>query len=326
MLRHNGTRLLSSVALALVLGLSGCAQQQQQSAPAAEEAATVEESQETTVATDIVAPDFAEATVSYLGPEGTYTEEAAKHVFDDTSTLVTYDTVPNAVAALVAGESTFAVIPQENTIGGPVTDYIDCVLDNAEVTIKGEIELPISQNLLGLPGAKLSDIKHVYSHKQGIAQGKAWLAENLPEAEVEEVSSTAEGARMVSEGANPTTAAICSAGCAEVYGLEILAPNIHQNDDNVTRFYVLSTEGATIAGSQRMAFVATGAAADFPSLMSEIQAAGLNLVTCNNRPAKDVLGRYRYLIEVSPADQAAYEKIAATQGFDFRFLGGFDLH
>ena len=143
---------------------------------------------------------YKDATVSFLGPEGTYTQEACEVFFDKQGSYVPYETVPDAVKALAAGQSDYAVIPQENTIGGAVTDYLDTLITNTEVSVTGEVELPISQNLLVIPGTELSDLKTVYSHKQGIAQGKEWLEKNLPDAEVIEVSSTAEGARMVSEG------------------------------------------------------------------------------------------------------------------------------
>ncbi len=154
---------------------------------------------------------YSDAKISYLGPEGTYTQEACQNFFDNNSSYIPYTTVPEAVEALTSGESDYAVIPQENTIGGAVVDYVDTLIGTESVSVVGEVELPISQNLLVLPGTELSDIKTVYSHKQGIAQGKEWLSKNLPDAEVIEVSSTAEGAKMVSEGSDKSCAAIASA-------------------------------------------------------------------------------------------------------------------
>ena len=187
------------------------------------------------------------AVVSYLGPEGTYTQEACGLFFEKRGTYVPCGTVADAVGALIAGESDYAVIPQENTIGGPVIDYVDTLIAQTAVSVVGEVELPISQNLLALPGTEPGGIRTVYSHKQGIAQGRAWLEENLPDAEVIEVSSTAEGARMVSEAQDPACAAIASAACADVYGLEILAAGIQNSDNNKTRFYVLSLQAPATA-------------------------------------------------------------------------------
>lgn len=196
-----------------------------------------------------VSIDYDNAVVSYLGPVGTYTEAACGKFFEQKGSYVPYETVDLAVQALVDGESSYAVIPQENTIGGAVTDYIDTLIAQDSVSVVGEVELPIDQNLLTVPGAQLSGIKTVYSHKQGIAQGKEWLEENLPDAEVIEVSSTAEGAKMVAEGGDSSVAAIASSGAADVYGLEILAANIQNNDKNKTRFYVLSGEEPATAAA-----------------------------------------------------------------------------
>ena len=261
--------------------------------------------------------------VSYLGPQGTYTEEACKLFFDNKGTYEPYETVDDAVQALVDGKSTYAVIPQENTIGGAVTDYVDTLIGQPGVSVVGEVELPISQNLLVLPGTKLEDIKTVYSHKQGIAQGKAWLASNLPDAEVIEVSSTAEGAKMVSEGQDKSCAAIASIGCVEVYSLEALAEGIQENDNNKTRFYVLSTKEPGTEVADRMAFVATGEADDLPELMTEINRQGMNLVTFHDRPEKTVLGEYYYVIECSDCTYEDYLQIADNKNFDFRYLGSF---
>ncbi|MBO5622142.1 MAG: hypothetical protein J5959_10990 [Butyrivibrio sp.] len=183
-----------------------------------------------------VVQDYSEATVSFLGPEGTYTQEACGVFFNKQGSYEPYETVSDAVDALESGASEYAVIPQENTIGGAVTDYVDIVIAHDSLSVVGEVELPINQNLLVLPGAKLEDIQTVFSHKQGIAQGKEWIEKNIPDAEVIEVSSTAEGAKMVSESDDKTVAAIASAACADVYHLELLASAIQENDNNKPDF------------------------------------------------------------------------------------------
>lgn len=272
-----------------------------------------------------VSIDYDKAVVSYLGPEGTYTEAACGTFFEKKGSYVPYETVDEAVQALCDGKSSYAVIPQENTIGGAVTDYIDTLISHPEVSVVGEVELPIDQNLLTLKGADLSGIKTVYSHKQGIAQGKEWLEENLPDAEVIEVSSTAEGAKMVAEGDDPSCAAIASSGAAEVYGLEILAPNIQNNDKNKTRFYVLSAKEAGTADAERLVFTVTGSAEELPELMDKIENEGIKLVTIHDRPQKTELGDYHYLIECEDMTYDDYTKLSGSSDFEFRYLGSFDV-
>ncbi len=265
------------------------------------------------------------AKVSYLGPEGTYTQEACGLFFDNRGEYIPYPTVPDAVQALNAGETDYAVIPQENTIGGAVTDYVDILIAQDGVFVTGEVELPISQNLLALHGAELSGIKTVYSHKQGITQGREWLEKNLPDAEVVEVSSTAGGAKLVAENNDPSLAAIASAGCAEVYDLEILAAGIQNNDRNKTRFYVLTREEPAAAAGDRLVFIAQGAAKDLPALMAGMQKQKMTLVTIHDRPLKTELGQYSYLIECSGSSYKSYRDLIRKLPFEFRFLGCFDV-
>ena len=286
---------------------------------------TARSAESQTAAAPAVQTSYESAVISYLGPEGTYTQEACERFFDGQGKYSPYETVNDAVQALIKGESNYAVIPQENTIGGAVTDYIDTMINNKELFVVGEIELLISQNLLVKPGAGLSDIKTVYSHKQGIAQGREWLEKNLPGAEVVEVSSTAEGAKMVAEGNDPSCAAIASAGCADVYGLEILASGIQNNDNNKTRFYVLSLNEPEAESAERLAFTAVGTAKDLPELMAEMENLDMSLVAVHDRPAKTELGSYCYLIECSDSGIEDYKKLAENNKFEFRYLGSFDV-
>ena len=298
--------LVTAVAFFLLLSISGCS------------AATAKNQ---TLSSNI---SYTESVISYLGPEGTYTQEACFAFFDHNGTYLPYTTVGEAVQAVIDGETDFAVIPQENTIGGAVIDYVDTLISQETLSIIGEVELPINQNLLVLPGTALENVETVYSHKQGIAQGKAWLEENLPAAEIIEVSSTAEGARMVSEAGNPSCAAIASAACAEVYGLEVLASGIQNNDSNKTRFYVLSPEAPLTIPADRLAFIAIGDADDLPALMSKIEKLKIKLVTIHDRPLKTELGEYYYLIECTDCSYKDFEKLSKNSLFQFRYLGSFN--
>lgn len=266
-----------------------------------------------------------EGTVSYLGPEGTYTQEATRQFFGTEGDYRPQKTVSDTVLQLLDGNCEYAVIPQENTIGGPVYDYLDELLSHDNLTIKGEVELPIRQALLAVPGTKLQDIRVVYSHKQGITQGKEWLQENLPSAEVVEVSSTAEGARMVSESDTGDCAAIASIGASEVYGLSVLAENIQQNEDNKTRFYILSTKGVYTGKADRMVFSAAGEAGDLPKLLAAISKNDLPIISIHDRPEKTTLGRYIYLIECENGSYEEYQKISALLEFEFRYFGAFPI-
>ncbi|SCW54942.1 prephenate dehydratase [Ruminococcaceae bacterium YRB3002] len=268
---------------------------------------------------------YGDAVISYLGPEGTYTQEACEKFFGQQGDLIPYGTVADAVAALTDGKSDYAVIPQENTIGGAVVDYIDTLIAADGISVTGEVELPINQNILVLKGTELSDIKTVYSHKQGITQSRSWLEDNLPDAEVIEVSSTAEGARMVAEAGDRSCAAIASAGCADVYNLEILASAIQNNDKNVTRFYVLTKDAPDTEARDRCAFIVSGRASELTKLLGMLGKNGIELVTIHDRPLKTELGEYCYIIECSGTDLKTLQTIVDGTSFEFRFLGNFDM-
>lgn len=277
---------------------------------------------------DIAAPEQYEnftGRVSYLGPEGTYTEEATQLFFGPDGTYLPQKTVEEAVDKLLEGQSEYAVIPQENTIGGPVYNYVDELLSQESISVVGEVELTIRQALLVAEGTSLADVKVVYSHQQGIVQGKEWLETHLPEAEVVEVSSTAEGAKMVSEQGDGSCAAIASTGAAKVYGLQVAAENIQQNDNNRTRFYVLSSQKAYKGESDRMLFSAVGDAGDLPTLLKELMKYDLTLVSIHDRPEKTVLGNYIYLIEVENGSYSEYEKISKLPAFEFQYYGAFPV-
>lgn len=316
-------RIFAAAASALLL--TGCGKKTNDSSlpPQAESAAAAPDHTEQPEIPAVIQAE--NAVVSYLGPEGTYTQEACGVFFDGKGSYVPYETVSDAVQALTEGKCNYAVIPQENTIGGAVTDYVDILTAQSSVSVVGEVELPINQNLLTLPGTEAADIRTVYSHKQGIAQGQEWLAANLPNAEVIEVSSTAEGAKMVSEGGDRSCAAIASAACAEVYGLEVFAAAIQNNDSNKTRFYVLSMQEPATAKAARTAMIARGKAADLPALMAAIHDQGITLTAIHDRPMKTELGEYYYLIECADCSCSQYTGLAESSSMELRLLGCFDV-
>ena len=274
--------------------------------------------------TELVIPDG--AVVSYLGPQGTYTEEATQFFFGDKAVFTPKTTVDDAIADVTAGTADFAVIPQENTLGGPVTNYVDALIAEEAVYVVGEVVLPISQTLMGVPGTKLEDIRTVYSHAQGLAQSETWRAEHLPNAAAEEMGSTAAAASYVAESGDNTLAAVAAPGAAALYGLEVLAENVQITDANKTRFYVLSAEKNLAAGHTNAVLVADCEANRIDDIIVEIHDAGLELVTIHDRPQGSMLGAYRYIIEVENPDGITEKQADKLSGLpNVRYLGCFDV-
>ena len=267
------------------------------------------------------------ARISYLGPEGTYTEEAAQF-FLNTGRLQPRETVQDAIKDIKDSNADYAVIPQENTIGGAVTNYIDALIAGEDVYVVGEVVLPINQTLMGLEGASLGDIKTVCSHAQGLAQSAEWRKEHLPDAVTQEMDSTAAAARYVSETGDKAIAAVAAPGAADLYGLSVLAENVQITDANKTRFYVLSAMPLKEDGKTQTnaVFVAKCEANRVDDIIVEIHDRGLELVTIHDRPEGSALGSYNYIIEVEKKSGLSDEIISRICAMpEVKCLGTFNV-
>lgn len=265
-----------------------------------------------------------DARVSYLGPAGTYTEGAAKAFFPETAQLSPQETVDDALAQLSEGKADYSVIPQENTIGGAVTNYVDALLAAEDVYVVGEVVLPISQTLMGIKGTQLSDIKTVCSHAQGIAQSQEWRKTNLPDAVTEEKDSTAAAADYVAKKGDKSVAAIAAPGAAQLYGLEVLAENVQITMENKTRFYVLSKEKPE-AGHQAAVFAVKCTADRIDDVIVALHEAGLEMAAIHDRPEGSALGSYNFIVEVENHSGITEKQLSAVKDFEeVRLLGVFD--
>ena len=266
----------------------------------------------------------ADAAVSYLGPEGTYTEEAAKYFFKDTENFIPKKTVDEAIEEVKNGSADYAVIPQENTLGGAVINYIDALIREKDVYVVGEVIISINQTLMGIEGTALSDIKTVCSHAQGLTQSKTWRKENLPDAEEKEMDSTAAAASFVAESKDKTIAAVAAPGAAELYGLTVLAENVQISDTNKTRFYVLSKTKNEVG--KRAVFIANCAASQIDDIIVDINASGMEMVTIHDRPDGTKLGSYYYVIETEAENISSEMTDRITAHSGVRFGGCFSLY
>jgi prephenate dehydratase len=265
----------------------------------------------------------AAAAVSFLGPAGTYTEEAAALHFGPQETLMPVKTVADSLTKLHDRECEYAVVPVENTIGGPVYQYVDLVLADKGLRVVGELNLPIRQTLLGLPGTELSGVRTVMSHPQGIAQSRDWLKKNLPEAKIVEVTSTAEAARKVAEMGDTSVVAIAASRTAAVYNLSILATDLQYTNTNVTRFWVVTLKNKPLVEKGKAALAVTGPAAKLPAFLRELDRNGFKLSAIHDRPVKTRLGEYIFVVETAGGSAAGLEEAVAKHAADLqiRVLG-----
>ena len=232
--------------------------------------------------------------VAFLGPEGTFTSQAVSKALPHAD-RIPLPTIAEVIAAVRDGDVALGVVPMENSIEGSVFLTLDdLAFGPPGAYIRGEVTVPIAMNLLGKPGTTLADITTVRSQPHALAQCRQWLAANLPAAEQQAATSTAEAAREAGAG-DGSVAALGPAVAAERFGLQILAPDIHDHDGNTTRFVVLGRSLTPATGADKTSLVVFFGE-DRPGLLlrilDEFALRGINLTKIESRPTKQALGEY----------------------------------
>jgi len=243
-------------------------------------------------------------TIGYLGPPGTFSEEAliAWIGADQASRERAYASIPACFAAVAAGEVREALVPIENAIEGGVSQTLDqLIAHEGRVVIRGEVIHPIHHHLIGAPGSSLAGVTRVVSHPQATAQCGRWLAAMLPDAAVEPALSTADAVRAAVEH-DAGVAAVGNRRAAQIYGGDILAEDIMDAADNRTRFAIVGTDEADGAptGAWTTSIICA-IAKDRPgallSILQEFALRAINLTRLESRPARTGLGRYVFFID-----------------------------
>ena len=234
--------------------------------------------------------------VAYSGVEGAFAHIAAGRIFPESNRISCRD-FKTAYDAVVSGECDVAVVPVENSYAGEVGQTIDLIFSGT-LFINGIYELEIHQNLLGLPGAAVEDIKKVTSHPQALAQCHDYIRSRGFEAE--EASNTAVAAKFVAESGDKTLGAIASVETAEIYGLKVLEANVNKSGENTTRFAVLSKVQATAPAlsSSVLMFTVKHEAGSLANAISIIGKYGYNMTALRSRPLKKHSWQYYFYIEI----------------------------
>ena len=244
--------------------------------------------------------------IAYLGPAGTYGEQASR-ALAELEGLTEVSFLPCAglravVECLAQAGADAAVVPVENSVEGGVTATLDALWAHSDLGIRRALVLPIRHALLG--SGSLQDVTEVLSHPQALAQCSGWLAAQLPQALQLPTSSTAEAARMVAGGR--FRAAIASRKAGLEHGLEELAYPVNDVAGNRTRFLLLHRGERRLEGDvASLAFSlhrnAPGALLDALACLAE---QGLNMSRIESRPSKRELGEYVFFVDVElPAQQ-----------------------
>ena len=252
------------------------------------------------------------ARIAYSGVEGAFAWVAARRAFPD-GELCPYEDFAHAYDAVVAGECDLAVLPFENSAVGEVGQVVD-LLFNGPLYANDAFSVPIVQNLLGLPGATVEDIRAVTSHPQALSQCADYVSAHGWE--VRNAANTAIAAKSVLEAGDPHVAAIASAETAELWGLEILDHDINTSIDNTTRFAVLSRVPALgPTGRFMLMFTVKNEAGGLAKAINVVSDHGFNMSSLRSRPMKSLAWCYYFCIEAegdisSPDGAAMLEELA----------------
>jgi prephenate dehydratase len=271
--------------------------------------------------------------IAYFGPQGTFAEQAARAFAEadgGAHQFVPVRTVPLALAAVRDGSADLACVPVENSVEGAVSATMDALAADEPLVAIGEILLPIRFSVLIRPGMAAGDVRTVASHPHALAQVQAWLEENLPKAEP--LASTSTSAAAVGVRNGEYDAAVTAPVAVTHYPLRVLATDVADVDDAVTRFFLLSRPGSTPAptGADRTSVVAvcqadrTGVLAE---MLTELAMRGINLTRIESRPLKGRFGEYRFFLDLDGhiAEERVGDALAALhrRSDDLRFLGSY---
>lgn len=239
--------------------------------------------------------------IAFLGPEGTFSEEAALAQAErDGGTLVPFSSIPALVSAVETGLADAAMLPIENSLEGSVSATVDLLIHETTLKIRSELILPVRHFLTVVPGTTLSDIKVLSSHPQGLGQSRRFIDRCLPGVQQEAALSTAAAVANVIEQGDRSRAGIGTQRAAELYGAEILARDIQDNDNNVTRFVVLANEDAEPTGRDKTS-ICFSIKANVPGALFEVledfASKNIQMTKLESRPMKTMIGAYYFLVD-----------------------------
>ena len=267
---------------------------------------------------------------AYLGPAGTFTEAALLKIAASDDQLIAYANVTAALDAVRKGEANKALVPIENSVEGVVARTLDELASGEPLVITTETTLPVTFSLMTLENKDPKDIKSIATHPHAESQCRSFIAKNYPNAQVIETASTAAAAKGLSKG--DYDAAIGAAIAAKNYQLKIIAEDIGDNTNAVTRFVVVEKPGKSPAatGKDRTSlavFIAIDHAGALLEVLNEFAKHQVNLSFIQSRPTGSQLGHYHFIIDAEGhvEDKPVAAALAGLKEIceDIRFLGSY---
>lgn len=273
-----------------------------------------------------------ELTVAFLGPLGTYSEEAALKQFGVGRNAVVCGSIDEVFRTVEADQADYGIVPVENSNEGAVGLTLDLLL-SSPLKICGEVTIPVHHCLLSAQ-TDISKITHIFSHAQSLSQCHEWLNRVMPHATREPVVSNARAAQMAHElvaAENTPVAAIASKRAAELFNLNVLAENIEDDPKNTTRFLVISKHDVAASGQDKTSLVM--ATKNQPgailSLLQPLAEHGVSMTKLESRPSKVGMWEYVFFVDIEGHQQdenvaAAIKKIDARASY-LKHLGSYPM-
>ena len=244
--------------------------------------------------------DFSDATVCFQGVQGAYSQLAMLAFFDDNmKDSFHVDLWRDAMDAISTGKADYAVLPIENSLAGSIEENFD-LLSEYNVAIIGEQILKVDHALLGVKGAKISDIKTVYSHPKAIAQCDEYIRTKHIDWDVKNLRNTAMSAQKIQDDGDKTQAAIGSKYNAMLYDLDILEESIQDDKNNETRFVIVSKDKKYRKNADKISLCLeiSHEPGSLYRILSNLMFNGINMNRIESRPIKNVNWQYRFFIDI----------------------------
>lgn len=265
--------------------------------------------------------------VAYLGPAGTFSESASRKHFGSAPSFLPMASIDDVFRAVEADNADYGVVPVENSTEGAVGGTLDLLMANP-LKVCGEVKLRIHQQLMSRAEG-IGAAKRLYSHAQSLAQCHEWLNRNLAHLPRVPVASNAEAARMAAE--DPESCAIAGEAAAQLYGLNILAPNIEDDPNNSTRFLVIADHDAGPSGQDgtSLVFSAPNRPGAIHTLLEPLARHGVDMTKLQSRPARSGLWEYVFYADIQGHQQdaevaAALRELNERAGF-VKVLGSYPI-
>lgn len=268
--------------------------------------------------------------LGYLGPNGTFSHQAALEWTNGKEEIKEFKTIYSAILAVSNGEIDRAIVPIENSIDGSINMTLDTLAFDVDLYITGEYILHISENILVKNGIKKEDIKVIASHPQPIGQCSKILSHEFGDVHIEFTDSTAAAAKLVTES-DGSVACIASPSSAKLYGLDILCADCGDDANNSTRFVIIEKKpNKNVTGHDKtsIVFAVDNKPGSLYSALELLAKSKINMTKIESRPMKKELGKYVFFIDIDGnIDDAtiyfALDKVRQNTFF-YKFLGSYN--